>query len=152
MADAASVALSVTILPDEISKSITGLSGGHTPADADEKWYYKVTTCSGTASQNLIVGSLLDEPAAVTAHDIAALTDEIKFLFIKNTDASNAVYLHFNSVAVATAAITLPNVLKIPAGSSWFGNFDKLTVDGLNARTAGSSVVCQVAAIIETAP
>ena len=152
MADAASITMSATILPDEIAKTITGLTAGHTPADADENWYWKLTTCSGTASQNLIVGSLLDEPAAVTAHDTVATSDKIKVLFVKNTDSSNAVWLHFNSVATAAFAVSDANALKIPAGSSWFGNFDNLTVDGLNARTGGSSVVCQVAAIIETAP
>ena len=161
MADAASITMSATILPDEIAKTITGLTGGHTPADEHENWYWKLTTCSGNASENLIVGSLLDEPVAVTAHDIVATSDVIKFLFVKNTDSSNAVWLHFNSAAttdpsgspIYTAFVTSAvNALKIPAGSSWFGNFDNLTVDGLNARTGGSSVVCQVAAIIETAP
>ena len=152
MADAASVTMSVTLLPDEISKTITGLTGGHTPADADENWYFKVTTITSTASQNLIVGSLLDEPAAVGAHDTAATTDVIKFLFIKNTDSSNSAYIHFNSVATTAFATTAVNALKIPAGSSWFGNFDTLTVDGLNARVAGDDVILQVAAIIETAP
>jgi hypothetical protein len=152
MADAASITMSVTILPDEITKTITGLTAGHTPADADENWYYKVTTCTGTASQNLIVGALLDEPAAVTAHDTVATTDLVKFLFIKNTDSSNDVFLHFNSIATTAFATTAVNALRVPAGSSWFGNFNLLTVDGLNARTGGSSVICQVAAIIETAP
>ena len=152
MADAASITMSATILPDEIAKTITGLTGGHTPADEHENWYWKLTTCSGNASENLIVGSLLDEPVAVTAHDIVATSDVIKFLFVKNTDSSNAVWLHFNSAATTAFATSAVNALKIPAGSSWFGNFDNLTVDGLNARTGGSSVVCQVAAIIETAP
>ena len=152
MADAASITMSVTILPDEINKTITGLTAGHTPADADENWYYKVTICTTTASQNLIVGSLLDEPAAVAAHDTVATTDVVKFLFVKNTDGSNPVYLHFNSAATIAFAASAVNALKIPAGSSWFGNFDNLTVDGLNARTTGGDVVWQVAAIIETAP
>jgi hypothetical protein len=152
MADAASITMSVTILPDEIAKTITGLTAGHTPADEHENWYYKVTTCTTTVSQNLIVGSLLDEPAAVAAHDAVETTDEVRFLFVKNTDGSNPVYLHFNSLATADFATSAANALKIPAGSSWFGNFDNLTVDGLNARTTGGDVVCQVAAIIETAP
>ena len=87
-----------------------------------------------------------------TAHELVVAADEVSFLFVQNLDSSNAIYLHFNSVAVTAFAITLPDVLIIPAGTSWFGTFQKLTVAGLNVRTASTTVVCNVAAIIDTTP
>ena len=41
MADDATISLTATILPDEISKTISG-SMTVTPDDANDKWYYKL--------------------------------------------------------------------------------------------------------------
>ena len=86
MADAASVTLSATVLPDEIAKTISG-SMTVTPADANDKWYYKLTAVS-TASTDLMAGYFtdytgVDDDTAPTAVHTA---DKVKFLFIKNTD------------------------------------------------------------------
>ena len=153
MADAASITMSATILTDEIAKTIAGLTAGHTPADSDENWYYKTTSITTAVSKNLIVGSLLDEPAVGVAHDVVEpATDLIKFVFVQNTSGSIPIYLYFNSVAVVDFVTTAVNALVIPVSSTWFGNFTTLTVDGLNARTATGTAVCKVAAIIETNP
>ena len=42
MADAATISVTATVLPDEIAKTITGLASV-TPDDANDKWYYKLT-------------------------------------------------------------------------------------------------------------
>ena len=83
MADDASITISATILPDEISKTISG-SMTVTPDDANDKWYYKLTACT-TTSTDLIAGyftdyTAVDDDTAPTAVDAA---DKVKFLFIK---------------------------------------------------------------------
>ena len=54
MADDASVSIQATILPDEIAKTLTG-SMTVTPADANDKWYYKLTACTATSTDLIIV-------------------------------------------------------------------------------------------------
>ena len=61
MADAATISVTATMLPDEIAKTITG-SMTVTPDDANDKWYYKLTSCTAT-STDLIAGSFLDYTA-----------------------------------------------------------------------------------------
>ena len=151
MADAASVTMSVTILPDEISKTITGLSSSYTPADGTEKWYYKITTISDAAGIDLIEGAFISEEAIVDPHDTVNTADKVKFLWIKNTSATDAAYLTFD--ANASNVITTQDSLKIPLGTTWFGVFDNLLVSDLHARAASSKTpVLQVAAIITDMP
>ena len=50
MADDATISLNATVLPDEISKTIAG-SVTITPADANDKWYYKLTSVSNSTTQ-----------------------------------------------------------------------------------------------------
>ena len=130
MADAASVTISATVLPDEIAKTISG-SMTVTPADTSEKWYYKFTSCTAT-STNLIAGYFLDYTAvdddtAPTAVDAA---DQVKFLFVKNTSAADSVMI---SVDGGTAAFNLADGVFIGAGESWFGRLPNTTVDNLHA-------------------
>ena len=54
MADDASVSIQATILPDEIAKTLTGTMTV-TPDDANDKWYYKLTSVT-TTSADLIAG------------------------------------------------------------------------------------------------
>ena len=58
MANDASVTIKATVLPDEIAKIISG-SLTVSPADANDKWYYKLTSVSN-ASSNLIAGYFTD--------------------------------------------------------------------------------------------
>ena len=83
MADAASVTISATVLPDEIAKTISG-SMTVTPADANDKWYYKFTSCTAT-STDLIAGYFLDYTAVDddTAPTAVHANDLVKFLFVK---------------------------------------------------------------------
>ena len=61
MADAATISLTATLLPDEIAKTISATMTV-TPADATEKWYYKLTSVSN-ASSDLIAGYFTDYTA-----------------------------------------------------------------------------------------
>ena len=87
MADAASISITATMLPDEIAKVITG-SLTVTPADANHKWYYKLTSVSN-ASTDLMAGYFTDYTAIDddTLPIQVAVSDTVAFLFIQNTDA-----------------------------------------------------------------
>ena len=93
MADDASVTISATILPDEISKTISG-SMTVTPDDANDKWYYKLTACT-TTSTDLIAGSFLDytavdddtAPTAITSW--YALTGERRLIIWRTVYSSD---------------------------------------------------------------
>ena len=61
MADAATVNVSATLLPDEIATTLTG-SMTVTPDDANDKWYYKLTACTAS-NTDLIAGYFLDYTA-----------------------------------------------------------------------------------------
>ena len=61
MADDASVTVQATVLPDEIAKTISG-SMTISPADANDKWYYKLTSVSNS-STDLMAGNFIDYTA-----------------------------------------------------------------------------------------
>ena len=147
MADAATIVMSATILPDEIAKTLTSLSAGFTPADANDKWYFKVTTTSTAQGVDLISGAFLSEEAVGAAHDTVATGDKVKFLFIKNTDGSNDVYLTLDGNT--SNATSDGDAIKIPAGKSWFGNLPNTTVANLHVISSSGTPVCVVAAIID---
>ena len=54
MADDATTTIQATVLPDEIAKTISATMTV-THADANDKWYYKLTSVSN-ASSDLIAG------------------------------------------------------------------------------------------------
>ena len=54
MADDATISLSATVLPDEIATVIAGTMT-LSPADANDKWYYKLTSVSNS-STDLMAG------------------------------------------------------------------------------------------------
>ena len=118
MADDATISLTATILPDEISKSISG-SMTVTPDDANDKWYYKLTACTAT-STDLLAGSVLAYTAVDddTAPPANTPSDKVKFLFIKNTSTSDGVVVCFDG---GTAAYNLADGVFIGPEQSWFG-------------------------------
>ena len=73
MADDASITLSATILPDEISKTISG-SMTVSPDDANDKWYYKLTAIT-TTSADLIAGRFIDYTAVYLLRTQAQRTE-----------------------------------------------------------------------------
>ena len=144
MADAASITMSITILPDEIAKTLTAITSGYTPAgDGTEKWYYKITEVSNT-STDLISGAYISEEAVGTAHDTISTSDVVKFLYIKNV-GSNSVYVVLDGGTVSSSST---DAIVIPNAKAWFG-LVQCTVADLNAITNTSTSICHVAAIID---
>ena len=96
MADAATISITATLLPDEIAKEFSG-SMIVTPDDANDKWYYKLTACTAT-STDLIAGSFLDYTAVDddTAPTAVHANDKVKFLFIQNTSTADGVVVCFD--------------------------------------------------------
>ena len=146
MADDATISLNATVLPDEISKTIAG-SITITPADANDKWYYKLTSVSN-ASTDLIAGYFTDYTAVDddTAPTAVATGDKVNFIFIKNTDSSNDVYIVLDA---GTASTSATDAIKIAAGHSWFGNLPNTTVADIHAISSSSTVTCIVAALLD---
>ena len=83
MANAASISISATMLPDEIATTLSG-SMTVTPDDANDKWYYKKTIVT-TTSADLIAGSFLDYTAVDqdTAPTAVATGDKVKFCLFR---------------------------------------------------------------------
>ena len=152
MADSASVSMTATVLPDEIAKTISG-SVTLAPADANDKWYYKLTACT-TTSTDLIAGYFTDYTAVDddTAPTAVATADKIKFIFIKNTSTADGMIVCFDG---GTAAHDLVDGVFIGAGESWYGRLPNTTVANLHAISADlvglgdATVNCIVAALID---
>ena len=130
MADAATISVTATMLPDEIAKTITG-SMTVTPDDANDKWYYKLTACT-TTSTDLIAGSFLDYTAVDddTAPTAISTSDKVKFLFVQNTSTDDGVYLCFDG---GTAANSVVDGVFVGPSQTWFGRLPNTTVANLHA-------------------
>ena len=130
MADAATITVTATMLPDEIAKTISG-SMIVTPDDVNDKWYYKLTDCT-TTSTNLIAGAFLDYTAVDddTAPTAVNAADKVKFLFIKNTSSADGVIICFDG---GTAAFNLVDGVFIGPDQTWFGRLPNTTVENLHA-------------------
>ena len=145
MADAATITVSATMLPDEIAKVITG-SMTVTPADANHKWYYKLTSVSN-ASTDLMAGYFTDYTAVDddTAPTAIATSDTVAFLFIQNTDASNHVYVN---IAAGTAAAAAGNIY-VQAGETWYARLTLTLAGSIHAISSTSTVSCIVCAMFD---
>ena len=146
MADDAKVSLTATILPDEIAKTISG-SLTISPSDANDKWYYKLTSVSNS-STDLIAGYFTDYTSVDddTAPTAVATVDKVNFLFIKTTDSSNDVYIVLDA---GTSSTSVTDGIKIKAGHSWFANLPNTTVADIHAISSSSTVTCVVAALLD---
>ena len=130
MADDATINLTATILPDEISKTISG-SMTVTPDDTNDKWYYKLTAVT-TTSADLIAGRFIDYTAVDQDTDMTAVStsDKVKFLFIKNTSTADGIVICLDG---GTAANDLADGIFIGAGESWFARLPQVTVGNIHA-------------------
>ena len=145
MADAATISVTATMLPDEIAKTISG-SMTVTPADANHKWYYKLTSVSNS-STDLMAGyftdyTAVDDDTAPTAVNVA---DTVAFLFIQNTDASNHVYVN---IAAGTAAAAAGNIT-VGAGETWYARLGLTLAGSIHAISSASTVTCIVCAMFD---
>jgi len=152
MADAATVVMKTTILPDEIAKTIEATTTV-TPKDANDKWYYKLTSVSA-ASTDLMAGYYTDYAAVDddTAPDAIATGDKVEFIYIKNTDAANDIYVVFDA---GTVANTTDDAVKISPNQSFYGRYPNATVAGVHAigydptAAAAATATCIVCALLD---
>ena len=130
MADAATIQVTATMLPDEIAKTITG-SMTVTPTDANDKWYYKLTSIT-TTSADLIAGNYTNYTAiaATTGHTAVTTSDKVRFLFVQNQSSGDGLYLCFDG---ATAVNTGVDMAFVGASETWFAQLPNTTVGNLTA-------------------
>ena len=130
MADDASVSFQATILPDEIAKTLTGTMTV-TPDDANDKWYYKLTSVT-TTSADLIAGRFLDYTAVDQDTDQTAVStsDKVKFLFIQNTSSADGIYIVLDG---GTAANDVADGIFIGPSQTFVGRFPNTTVGNIHA-------------------
>ena len=146
MADDATVNITATILPDEIAKTISG-SMTISPADANDKWYYKLTSVSNS-STDLMAGTFIDYTAVDddTAPTAISTSDKVNFLFIKNEDTSKDIYIVLDG---GTASTSVSDGIKIASGHSWYCNLPNTTVGDIHAISSTSTVNCIVCALLD---
>ena len=164
MADAATMTIKAVLLPDVIQKTLKDLTFAYTPADANDKWYYKLVNVRHNASADLIEGNYLSKSTGIdTGSTNAAVTtsDKVRFLFIKNTGTSDGTTSSNESIYVCfdggTAAYNLGDAIEIGAGESWYGKLPNTTVGDIHAISGDSgassageaSVTCMVIAILD---
>ena len=152
MADAATISITATMLPDEIAKTITG-SMTVTPTDANDKWYYKLTSVT-TTSGVLIAGNYLSQTAIATGTGMTAVhgNDKVKFLFVQNTSTADGLYMAFDGTAAVYNGAD--NVFVGPS-QTWFGRMPNTIVTNLVAISSDigdagdASVSIVVAALLD---
>ena len=152
MADAASVSIQATLLPDEIASTLSG-SISVSPDDANDKWYYKLTSVT-TTSADLIAGYFLDYTAVDqdTAPTAVHANDKLKFLFIQNTSSADGIVICLDG---GTAANDLADGIFIGPSETFCARLPNVTVANLHAissdiaDTGDASANVIVAALID---
>ena len=137
MADAASMVISGSFLPQEIQKKFLGGAYEYTPADGTESWYYKLTDIT-TGSLDLIIaghsymqfGSTAQGRDADEAMPLTADADIVKFLYIKHTgyeddgttaNTADSIYLCTDASA---AAHNNAVCVEIGPNETWFAKLN----------------------------
>ena len=146
MADDAVVTVSATVLPDEIQKTFSS-SMTVSPKDGNDKWYYKLTSVSNT-STDLMAGyytdyTAVDDDTAPTAIDAA---DKIEFLFVKNTDTAESVYIVLDG---GTAAASTADGITLGPSESFALRLPNATVADIHAISSAGTVTCIVCALLD---
>jgi hypothetical protein len=166
MADAASIVVTATLLPDEIQKTLSAVTVTVTPANDSEKWFYKLVNVTNS-STDLIAGNFLSSAVGTdTGSSTAAVhaDDKVRFIFIKNTATTDGSTASTEAINICfdagTAAYNLADGIEIGPGEVWFGKLPNTVVANLHAisvdtnmaggGSAGEAdVQCIVAAIID---
>jgi len=150
MADAATVVMKTTVLPDEIAKTIEA-NTTVSPKDANDKWYYKLTSVTA-ASTDLMSGYYTDYTAVnANVNPTAVATgDKVEFIYIKNTDAANHIYVVFDA---GTVANTTGDAIKISPNESFFARLPNATVADIHAighdGSSAATATCIVCALLD---
>jgi len=145
MADDAIVVMQATVLPDEIAKVISNTTTV-SPADANDKWYYKLTSVTNTSGNLLLLENFIDYTASSSVSSTLTASDLVRFIYIENTDSTNDVYIALNGETVTTS---LGQAIKIGAGQSVALQTPNCTVENLHAITSSGTITCKVAALID---
>ena len=158
MADAATMTMKAVLLPDEIQAILKDLTFSYTPANSSEKWFYGIINVPhNTGAVDLISGKFLANADGVqtgTENADIVTTDKVKFIFVKNADATDSLYLVLDGDTVAHSTT---DAIEIGPGESWFAKLPNTTVadihsinGGPNGADAGdANIQCTVAAIID---
>jgi len=147
MADDASVTVQATVLPDEIAKTFSATMTV-TPDDANDKWYYKLTSVSN-ASSDLMAGYFTDYTAVDddTAPTAVATGDKVKFLFIKNVDTnSRSIYVVFDA---GTASSSAGDGVTIGPNEFFAARLPNTTVADIHAISSASTAEVVVCALLD---
>ena len=147
MADDATVTVSASVLPDEIQKVISG-SLSVSPADANDKWYYKLTSVSNS-STDLIAGNYTDYTAVDddTAPTAVATGDKVNFLFIKNIDTnSRSIYIVLDA---GTASSSATDGITIGPNEFFCARLPNTTVADIHAISSASTAEVLVCALLD---
>ena len=148
MADGANVQITATVLPDEIQKTFSA-SMSVEPADGNDKWYYKLTSVPN-AAQALITGAFTDYTAVDSATAPLAIdttADLIKFLFVKNTHASESIYMTIDGVTAPDAVVG--NGIHLGPNQGLVLRIPNCVVQNVIAVSSAGTVECLVAALID---
>tara|TARA_R100000234_G_scaffold98671_1_gene67233 strand:+ start:192 stop:641 length:450 start_codon:yes stop_codon:yes gene_type:complete len=147
MADDASVTVQATVLPDEIAKTFSATMTV-TPDDANDKWYYKLTSVSNSSS-DLMAGYFTDYTAVDddTAPTAVATGDKVKFLFIKNVDTnSRSIYVVFDA---GTASSSAGDGVTIGPNEFFAARLPNTTVADIHAISSASTAEVVVCALLD---
>ena len=158
MADAAQMTIKAVLLPDEIQAILKDLTFAYTPANSSEKWFYGIINVPhNTGAVDLISGKFLANADGVqtgTENADIVTTDKVKFIFVKNADETDSLYLVLDGSDVIHSST---NAIEIGPGESWFAKLPNTTIGDLHAINGGpngadagdANIQCTVVAIID---
>ena len=144
MADDATITLDITMLPDDISKTLEDETFSYTPADSTEGWFYKLLAVTNASTDLIAKENFLQKGSGVTGTDAGSILptihgdDKVKFLFVKHTgyaedgttaNTADSIYLVFDAGIAAHGAV---DAVEIGPGESWYAKFANLTVNSLH--------------------
>ena len=146
MADEAKISMTAQMLPNKISKLLTGLTVEVAPQDANDKWFWDIVNVSNS-SGNIIAGVFVTGDgghAAGAAATAISNSDKVKFLFIKNTGTTDGSTATSEAINICfdggTAAYDLVDGIEIGTGEVWFGKLPNTTVDNIHAVSVDSNM------------
>jgi len=169
MADNATITLDITMLPDDISKTLTDETFSYVPPDNTEGWFYKLTVITNSSADLISKQTFLQMGSGVIGTDTGSVlptingSDKVKFLFIKHTsvtedgttaNTADSIYICFDG-GLASHATT--DAVEVGPGESWYAKFNGLTVDNIHcvsaqkagAGTSSNKIQALVVAIID---
>ena len=155
--NAASIAVTPTLLPDVIAKELDQITVSYQPANSTEGWYYQLTDVTTSSTDLIAATSFLQKGSSVASNgvntgssidSIAPGSDKVKFLFIKHNSAegdgtsntADSIYLCLDG---GTAAYTAADCVEIGPGECWFAKLntsieDIHVISDQKARGSGS--------------